>query len=328
MYNINLYIYKTKPFSRIKDYGIHPLNEEGFKKYVGPDSHNINYVSRINPKVFKEITGVDLESIVKEQKEKLREASKIECDRDEIKDSRPFSSDDKKIEKKKSDNKDEEKTREENLPTPLSPFTPSRHLLCPKIKTNFSNSFHRIRSFKDMYGYENKEKFDSPKAKVNYDIKKLRDECLSNDNFYLSHSSSFFPKKRYQGFTSYAVPRTDEYTKSGKSRTFKMLNNKLAKSLSCSGRLKLNDVDILDNYEIMKKDNDSMKINIVNQTSQNFLNNYRLPNVTTIANTRKLIKKVDNGNRKLFSEKYNPYALVSPTRNRTGVNYIGALFQH
>ena len=80
--------------------------------------------------------------------------------------------------------------------------------------------------------------------------------------------------------------------------------------------------------EIMKKDNDSMKINIVNQTSQNFLNNYRLPNVTTIANTRKLIKKVDNGNRKLFSEKYNPYALVSPTRNRTGVNYIGALFQH
>ena len=61
-----------------------------------------------------------------------------------------------------------------------------------------------------------------------------------------------------------------------------MLNNKLAKSLSCSGRLKLNDVDILDNYEIMKKDNDSMKINIVNQTSQNFLNNYRLPNVTTI----------------------------------------------
>ena len=63
-------------------------------------------------------------------------------------------------------------TREENFPTPLSPFTPSRHLLCPKIKTNFSNSFHRIISFKDMYGYENKEKFNSPKAKVNYDIKK------------------------------------------------------------------------------------------------------------------------------------------------------------
>ena len=100
----------------------------------------------------------------------------------------------------------------------------------------------------------------------------------------------------------------------------------LQRSLSCC---------VIDNpnnnqneYEKLKSSNEQMKNNLLYQTNPRFLARNKLPDVTQIALTRQVIRKVNNGNHKLLSEKYNPYALVTPNKNRYAVNYCGALFQH
>ena len=72
MYNIDMYTYWKKPYLTNRKYGIHPLDEPGFEKYIGPESHCVNYLSRINPKVLKNIIKEDYETVVNRQKEKLQ----------------------------------------------------------------------------------------------------------------------------------------------------------------------------------------------------------------------------------------------------------------
>ena len=73
MYNIDMYTYWKKPYLTNRKYGIHPLDDPGFEKYIGPESHCVNYLSRINPKVLKNIIGEDYETVVNRQKEKIKE---------------------------------------------------------------------------------------------------------------------------------------------------------------------------------------------------------------------------------------------------------------
>ena len=51
-----MYTYWKKPYLTNRKYGIHPLDDPGFEKYIGPESHCVNYLSRINPKVLKNIS--------------------------------------------------------------------------------------------------------------------------------------------------------------------------------------------------------------------------------------------------------------------------------
>ena len=65
-----------------------------------------------------------------------------------------------------------------------------------------------------------------------------------------------------------------------------------------------------------------------NQTSKEFLKKYHLPDVLKIANSTQLIRRQKIGLSKEMGEKYNPYSLIAPSKNRTGRNYVGDLFKH
>jgi hypothetical protein len=71
MYNIDLYSYWKKPFTRSKKFTIHPLDEPGKEKYYSDQSHCTHYLKRTDPFVFKSILGVDYETVVRQQKEDI-----------------------------------------------------------------------------------------------------------------------------------------------------------------------------------------------------------------------------------------------------------------
>ena len=73
---------------------------------------------------------------------------------------------------------------------------------------------------------------------------------------------------------------------------------------------------------------EEMKTNLFNQTSAAFLKRHHLPDVVKIANSRQVIRRQKIGLSKEMGEKYNPYALIPPSKNRTGRNYVGDLFKH
>ena len=73
MYNIDLYSYWKEPYTRTRKYTIHPLDEPGLEKYFSSESHVVHYLDRTDPFVFKSIVGVDYETLVKQQEEKIRQ---------------------------------------------------------------------------------------------------------------------------------------------------------------------------------------------------------------------------------------------------------------
>ena len=73
MYNIDLYNYWEKPYSRDKKFTIHPLNEEGKEKYYSDQSHVKHYLKRTDPFVFKSILGYDYDTLVRLQKSDINQ---------------------------------------------------------------------------------------------------------------------------------------------------------------------------------------------------------------------------------------------------------------
>ena len=73
MYNIDIYSYWKKPFSKQRNFSIHPLDEPGkHKMFFTDESHLVHYLKRTDPFVFKSIVGVDYETLVNQQKEKIK----------------------------------------------------------------------------------------------------------------------------------------------------------------------------------------------------------------------------------------------------------------
>ena len=73
MYNIDLYNYWEKPYSKDKKFTIHPLNEEGKEKYYSDQSHVKHYLKRTDPFVFKSILGYDYDTLVRLQKSDINQ---------------------------------------------------------------------------------------------------------------------------------------------------------------------------------------------------------------------------------------------------------------
>ena len=348
MYNINMYSYMGEPYSKEKLFTIHPLNNPGFEKYTGPDSHNANYVSQINPKVFKQIVGVDYDTLVAQQKEILKNKPIIPPPSPQPQlnpedDFKPPIHENTLQPNNQQTQNPAMSTRTLNnkegiLSKEIHSFPMKNQRALSTFRNNSANDifnhtnqfFHKKRNFKEMYGYDNTSQIKTAKQKYMYQINQLKQGGLKDGDFNASHSNSFYPKKRYKGFTAYMVPRTDYTTPSsprgGAQKAFDTYNKMLQRSLSCC---------VIDNpnnnqneYEKLKSSNEQMKNNLLYQTNPRFLARNKLPDVTQIALTRQVIRKVNNGNHKLLSEKYNPYALVTPNKNRYAVNYCGALFQH
>ena len=82
MYNIDLYTYWKKPFTKGKKFTIHPLDEPGKEKYYSQESHCTHYLKRTDPFVFKSIMGIDYDTLVKLQQNDIETLKSIRSSKD------------------------------------------------------------------------------------------------------------------------------------------------------------------------------------------------------------------------------------------------------
>ena len=336
MYNINMYSYTGIPYSRERTFTIHPLNDPGFKTYTGPDSHNVNYVSQINPKVFKQIVGVDYDTLISQQQHiiqnKHNNSSMIQPVQP-VKEHQPQTTtviNECKPPKSKINVVLANTHEQQSSPTLLRNRTlrTYRNNSANDIFNNSNQYFHKKKTFKEMYGYDNISKHQTAKEKYMFQLNQLKQRAINDNNDNNSHSNVHYKHKRYKGFTPYMIPRTDGSTPSTPHAAFDAYNKTLQRSLSCCTINNTHNTSNTTNIDKLRSSNDKIKTYLQNQTSRSFLSRNKLPDITKIALTRQIIRKVNNGNHKLLSEKYNPCALILPSKNRYAVNYYGALFQH
>ena len=324
MYNIDLYSYWKKPFSLGKNYSIRPLDDEGKEKYYSDQSHCRHYLKRTDPFVFKSIVGVDYNTLVRQQKEDIEMLNKLKGKGFSPKTTTQVQNDQNANNIERNIHKTNYEPNEGEINTINNPninnegkynqeyntYNENINSFKPYRSQNGFRPYNKKRDFKATYGYENKIRFKSNGEKYLHSINSMKKNNFNGDDEYR-------PPRRYDGFTvteAPVVPRNRPNTAS-----FDYFNNKINQTLKC-----LNKRDGL--RKAMNEE--EMKKNLFNQTSPAFLKKYHLPDVVKIANSRQVIRRQKIGLSKEMGEKYNPYSLIAPSKNRTGRNYVGDLFKH
>ena len=319
MYNIDLYNYWKDPYSRDKKFSIHPLNEPGKEKYYSDQSHCKHYLKRTDPFVFKSILGVDYDTLVHQQRNDIDQLNTIN---QKI---TPIPNEDNKIneneypkENQLEENKVNELNNENNnkFETVGDYNNYNRNINSMRnlgnhksMSSSILRPYRKQRTFKDIYGYDNITSFKSNGEKYLYSINNMK-----RNNAILKVPLA---QKRYDGFTIFDAPVIEKNKLP--SSLFQSYNDKMGHTLNC-----------IKNSEGVRKamNEDEMRSNLFNQTSKQFLKQYHLPDILKIADSKQVIRKQKIGLSKEMGEKYNPYSLIVPSKNRTGRNYVGDLFKH
>ena len=319
MYNIDLYNYWKDPYTRDKKFSIHPLNEPGKEKYYSDQSHCKHYLKRTDPFVFKSILGVDYDTLVHQQRNDIDQLNSIN---QKI---TPIPNEDNKIneneypkENQLEENKVNELNNENNnkFETVGDYNNYNRNINSMRnlgnhksMSSSILRPYRKQRTFKDIYGYDNITSFKSNGEKYLYSINNMK-----RNNAILKVPLA---QKRYDGFTVFDAPVIEKNKLP--SSLFQSYNDKMGHTLNC-----------IKNSEGVRKamNEDEMRSNLFNQTSKQFLKQYHLPDILKIADSKQVIRKQKIGLSKEMGEKYNPYSLIVPSKNRTGRNYVGDLFKH
>ena len=319
MYNIDLYNYWKDPYTRDKKFSIHPLNEPGKEKYYSDQSHCKHYLKRTDPFVFKSILGVDYDTLVHQQRNDIDQLNTIN---QKI---TPIPNEDNKIneneypkENQLEENKVNELKNENNnkFETVGDYNNYNRNINSMRnlgnhksMSSSILRPYRKQRTFKDIYGYDNITSFKSNGEKYLYSINNMK-----RNNAILKVPLA---QKRYDGFTVFDAPVIEKNKLP--SSLFQSYNDKMGHTLNC-----------IKNSEGVRKamNEDEMRSNLFNQTSKQFLKQYHLPDILKIADSKQVIRKQKIGLSKEMGEKYNPYSLIVPSKNRTGRNYVGDLFKH
>ena len=319
MYNIDLYNYWKDPYTRDKKFSIHPLNEPGKEKYYSDQSHCKHYLKRTDPFVFKSILGVDYDTLVHQQRNDIDQLNTIN---QKI---TPIPNEDNKIneneypkENQLEENKVNELNNENNnkFETVGDYNNYNRNINSMRnlgnhksMSSSILRPYRKQRTFKDIYGYDNITSFKSNGEKYLYSINNMK-----RNNAILKVPLA---QKRYDGFTVFDAPVIEKNKLP--SSLFQSYNDKMGHTLNC-----------IKNSEGVRKamNEDEMRSNLFNQTSKQFLKQYHLPNILKIADSKQVIRNQKIGLSKEMGEKYNPYSLIVPSKNRTGRNYVGDLFKH
>ena len=186
----------------------------------------------------------------------------------------------------------------------------NRHLKNQKsMSSSILRPYRKQRTFKDIFGYDNITSFKSNGEKYLYAINNMKKNSAL-EKIPLA-------QKRYDGFTVFDAPVIEK--KQIPSSLFQSYNDKMGHTLNC-----------INSSSGMRKamNEDEMRNNLLNQTSNAFLKQYHLPDILKIADSKQVIRKQKIGFSKEMGEKYNPYSLIVPSKNRTGRNYVGDLFKH
>ena len=316
MYNIDLYTYWKKSFSRGKNFSIHPLDEPGKEKYYSNQSHCYHYLKRTDPFVFKSILGVDYNTLIKQQKEDIQTLKNIKSakninslsksqqnnlERSIHKTNYIPTEEDKKNDLTDKNNREFKENKRYNTIGNEDLNYLSRKFHSFRTQKNF-RPYHKERTFKENYGYENNSTYGTKYDQYSTLLNTLKNRSLNKENMGY--------KRKYDGYTSYEIPfinlhKINKITKLEKS----------LESLKKGGGL----------YHMNEEE---LKQNLINQTSKDFLKEHHLPDVLKIAGTRQLIRNEKIGLSKEMGEKYNPYSFFAPSKNRTKRNYVGDLFKH
>ena len=328
MYNIDLYTYWKKPFSFGKNFSIRPLDEEGKETYYSDQSHCRHYLKRTDPFVFKSIVGVDYNTLVRQQKEDIEMLNKLK-DRGFTPRVNTQNNESEKNTNQNTIEKGMHKTNyvpnEQEINTINNPNINNEEMNNQNQEYNTFNSnrtnfrpyntqsgfrpYNKRRDFKATYGYENKTRFKSNGEKYLHSINSMKKNNFNGDD-------DFKPVRRYDGFTVTEAPVIQRTRPN--SASFDYFNNKINQTLNC-----------LNKKEGLRAMNEEeMKNNLFNQTSAAFLKKHHLPDVVKMADARQVIRRQKIGLSKEMGEKYNPYSLIAPSKNRTGRNYVGDLFKH
>ena len=328
MYNIDLYTYWKKPFSLGKNFSIRPLDEEGKETYYSDQSHCRHYLKRTDPFVFKSIVGVDYNTLVRQQKEDIEMLNKLKDKGFNIrgktlnKTVQSTNNIERGMHKTNYVNNEEEinainnpninvnNEQINNQEQEYNTYNENKNNFRPYNTQNGFRPYNKKRDFKATYGYENKTRFKSNGEKYLYSINSMKKNNFNGDD-------DFKPIRRYDGFTVTEAP-VIERTRPN-SASFDYFNNRINQTLNCLN--KQNGLRKVMNEEEMKN-------NLFNQTSSEFLKRNHLPDVVKMANARQVIRRQKIGLSKEMGEKYNPYSLIAPSKNRTGRNYVGDLFKH
>ena len=327
MYNIDLYTYWKKPFSFGKNFSIRPLDDEGKETYYSDQSHCRHYLKRTDPFVFKSIVGVDYNTLVRQQKEDIEMLNKLKnkgfAPRANTQANEPEKNTNQNqntIEKgmhKTNNFQNGEEINTINNPNINNEEQNQEYNTYNANRTNFRpyntqsgfRPYNKKRDFKATYGYENKTRFKSNGEKYLHSINSMKKNNFNGDD-------DFRPIRRYDGFTVTEAPVIQRTRPN--SASFDYFNNKINQTLNC-----------LNKKEGLRAMNEEeMKTNLFNQTSAAFLKKHHLPDVVKMADARQVIRRQRIGLSKEMGEKYNPYSLIAPSKNRTGRNYVGDLFKH
>ena len=318
MYNIDLYTYWKKPFTSGKNFSIRPLDEEGKETYYSDKSHVRHYLKRTDPFVFKSIVGVDYNTLVKQQKEDIQMLKDLKEKGFNPKESPQINTQpNKNIESPmhKADSIKEEPNintiNNPNIHTNVFDNMNNRQNIYKPFNTQTGfRPYNKRRDFKATYGYENKTRFKSNGEKYQYTI-----NAMKKNNF--NEFDDVRPKRKYDGFTVSECPVIDKNRPN--SASFDYFNNRINQTLNCLNQRE---------GERRPMNEEEMKNNLFNQTSTYFLKKHHLPDVVKIADSRQVIRRQKIGLSKEMGEKYNPYSLIAPSKNRTGRNYVGDLFKN
>ena len=319
MYNIDLYSYWKKPFTRGKNFTIHPLDEPGKEKYYSDQSHCVHYLKRTDPFVFKSILGVDYDTLVRQQKEDIALMNDLKK-QSTINQSINKNNEDTKspgnefqtgahinhFEENAKNEKDNERTYDNYNQNKFNTINNSSGHFKSSSTSNM-RPYNKERDFKAIYGYDNITSFKSNGDKYLHEIDRMKRGNLKRP---------ILANKRYDGFTVFDAPIIEKGKSS--SSLFESYNNRMAQSLKCIGN----------STGIRAMNEEEMRNNLFNQTSQEFLKRNHLPDIIKIADSRQVIRKQKIGLSKEMGERYNPYSLFPPSKNRTARNYVGDLFKH
>ena len=276
-------------------------------------------MKRTDPFVFKSILGVDYDTLVHQQRNDIDQLNTIN---QKI---TPTPNEDNKIneneypkENQLEENKVNELKNENNnkFETVGDYNNYNRNINSMRnlgnhksMSSSILRPYRKQRTFKDIYGYDNITSFKSNGEKYLYSINNMK-----RNNAILKVPLA---QKRYDGFTVFDAPVIEKNKLP--SSLFQSYNDKMGHTLNC-----------IKNSEGVRKamNEDEMRSNLFNQTSKQFLKQYHLPDILKIADSKQVIRKQKIGLSKEMGEKYNPYSLIVPSKNRTGRNYVGDLFKH
>ena len=359
-----MYTYRSQPFTVTKKFGVHPLNEPGHDKYYSDESHCVNYLSRVNPKVLKYIIGEDYESVMKGQKEKIIEkkeqSEQQQCNKDKPIQSKTVTiketpdiiehTQDKQI---TNTCNDKVKTQPIQIANPYDETvnnyddfnyhqdqyeqylhkTPT-YYPTDKFTMNQTNFFRRRKQLSSVGMPRTSEVFAKPyrryrdyKGHYGYDPSLT----LKSSRERYSYAISDLKQTKLNNNNHYNMTHSSSFFPSNRvltttepSKAFKVYHNTLRRSVDSPSAKNNCETD----YNMMTKSNDTLKRTLMLQTNKAFCKKMKLPNLLDIANTRQTIRQISQGRSKILGEKYDPYCFVTNTGDLIGRNYVGALYQH